>query len=74
VGQALHVVPTGATEYWPAVQFVHVRSIVVVQAAALFLVPAGHTVHGIHAIEPVVDLKEPGAHATHVPEPEKDAE
>jgi hypothetical protein len=38
---------------------------------AFWKLPAGQDVH---ALEPVVDLKEPGAHAPHVPEPEKDAE
>ena len=63
VGHAVHAVPTGATEYWPAVQFVHVRSVVVVQAAALFLVPAGHTVHGVQAAAPAADQLTPAVQA-----------
>jgi hypothetical protein len=65
VGHAVHAVPTGATEYWPAVQFVHVTSTVVVQAAALFLVPAGHTVHGVQAVAPAADQLTPAVQAEH---------
>ena len=65
VGHAVHAVPTGATEYWPAVQFVHVRSVVVVQAVALFFVPAGHMVHGVQAVAPAADQLTPAVQAEH---------
>ena len=59
VGHAVHAVPTGATEYWPAVQFVHVTSTVVVHAAAPRRVPAGHTVQGVQAVAPAADQLTP---------------
>ena len=61
----MHAVPTGATEYWPAVQFVHVRSVVVVQAAALFFVPAGHTVQGLQEVAPAADQLTPAVQVEH---------
>ena len=61
----MHVVPTGATEYWPAVQFVHVRSVVVVQATALFFVPAGHTVQGLQEVAPAADQLTPAVQVEH---------
>ena len=65
VGHGVHVVPTGATEYWLTVQFVHVRSVVVVQAAALFFVPAGHTVQGLQEVAPAADQLTPAVQVEH---------
>ena len=59
----MHVGPTGATEYWPAVQLVHVMSTVVVHAAAPRRVPAGHTVHASHVAAPAADQLTPAVHA-----------
>jgi hypothetical protein len=53
------VVATGATEYCMAGQLEHVRSVVMLQAAALFLVPAGHTVQGVQALAPAADHELP---------------
>ncbi len=67
VGQAVHVVTgTGATEYLPAVQFVHVRSAVREQAAALLLVPTGHNVQGVQAVALAADQLTPAAHEEHL--------
>ena len=65
VGQAVHEVPTGATEYWPAAQLVQVRSVVVVQLAALLDVPAGHTVQAEHVVAPALAQVLPAVQATH---------
>ena len=65
VGHAVHVVPTGATEYWPAVQFVHVTSTVVVHAAAPRRVPAGHTVQGLQDVAPAADQLTPAVQVEH---------
>jgi hypothetical protein len=50
----VHVVPTGTTEYLPAVQAVHTTLAVVVQPAALLDVPAAHVVQGVHVAAPAV--------------------
>ena len=42
-------------------QLEHVRSVVTLQAAALFLVPAGHTVQGVQALAPAADHELPAA-------------
>ena len=63
--QVEHVVPTGATEYWPAAQLVHVRSVVVLQAAALFLVPPGHTEHALHVVAFAADQLTPAVQFEH---------
>ena len=65
-GQFVQVVLTGAIEYWPAVQLVHVRSVVVVQLAALLEVPAGHVVQVVHAVAYAADQVLPAVQATHV--------
>ena len=52
VGQVVHVVPTGATEYVLAVQFVHTLLAVAVQPAALRDVPAAHAVQGVQVDAP----------------------
>ena len=65
VGHTVHVVPTGATEYWPAKQLVHVTSTVVVHAAALRRVPAGHTVQGLHAVAFAADQLTPAVQVEH---------
>ena len=59
VPHAAHVVATGATEYCWAGQLVHVRSVVTLHAAALFLVPAGHTEQGVQALAPAADHELP---------------
>ena len=61
----MQVVLTGATENLPAVQFVHVRSVVVVQLAALLEVPAGQVVQAVHAVAPAADQVLPAVQATH---------
>ena len=61
----MHVGPTGATEYWPAVQLVHVMSTVVVHAAAPRRVPAGHTVHASHVAAPAADQLTPAVQVKH---------
>jgi len=58
---AAHAVATGATEYCMAGQLEQVRSVVTVHAAALFLVPAGHTVQGVQALAPAADHELPAA-------------
>jgi hypothetical protein len=66
VGQAVHVVGgTGATEYRPAVQFVHTTLAVVVHAAALRLVPAAQVVQGEQAVAPAADQLTPAVHVEH---------
>ena len=66
VGQAVHEVPTGATEYWPAAQLVQVRSVVVVQLAALLDVPAGHTVQALHEVALAADQVLPATQLVHL--------
>ena len=61
----MHVAPTGATEYWPAVQFVHVTSTVVVHAAAPRRVPAGHTVQGLQEVAFAADQLTPAVQVEH---------
>ena len=56
-----HIVETGATEYCIARQLAHVMSAVTLQAAALFFVPAGHTVQGVQALAPAADHELPAA-------------
>ena len=52
VGHAVHVVPTGATEYLPAVQFVHAMVLDVLVQEPVLDVPAAHVVHGVHVDAP----------------------
>ena len=66
VGQAVHEAALVELEYWPAVQLVHVRSVVVVQLAALLEVPAGHVVQVVHAVAYAADQVLPAVQATHV--------
>ncbi len=55
----MQVVPTGATENRPAVQFVHVSSAVGVQPAALRLVPAAQVVQVVQAVALAADQLTP---------------
>ena len=55
------VMPPVAAKVWPLMVAEVIRAeafaqgVVVVQAAALFLVPAGHTVHGVQAAAPAIE-------------------
>ena len=61
----MHAVPTCATEYWPAVQFVHTTSAVVVQPAALRRVPAAQVLQAVHAVAPAADQLTPAVQLAH---------
>ena len=58
VGHAVHVVGgTGTTENRPTAQAVHAIVLAVLVQEPLLDVPAGHTVHGVHVVAPVVFVK-----------------
>jgi len=59
----VQVVPTGATEKRPAVQFVQTTSAVVVQPAAPRLVPAAQVEHGVQAVALAADQPTPAVHS-----------
>jgi hypothetical protein len=65
VGQAVQTVPTGTIENCAAVQFVHTTSAVVVQPAALRLVPAAQVEHGVQAVALAADQLMPATQDVH---------
>ena len=65
VGQGVQVVPTGAVENAPAVQFVHTSLAVTAQPAALRLVPAAQVAQGVQAVALAADQLTPAVQFEH---------